>query len=50
VRVVTKDGFRISRTPFDWLRTGFDTLLHYVPQLLRMLMAPKSDRLSLYGS
>jgi hypothetical protein len=33
----SKQGARISRTPFDKLRTGFDTLLHYVPQLLRML-------------
>jgi len=48
-----KQGDGISRTPFDGLRTGFDTLLHYalrqalrqaqdmaqdaVQQLLRML-------------
>jgi hypothetical protein len=32
-----QEGPRISRTPFDGLRTGFDTLLHCVPQLLRML-------------
>jgi len=48
VRVVTTSkGLGLSRTPFDWLRRGFDTLLHYalrraqdtVPQLLRMLTA-----------
>jgi hypothetical protein len=32
-----KQESRISRTPFDKLRTGFDTLLHCVSQLLRML-------------
>jgi len=32
-----KQESRISRIPFDELRTGFDTLLHYVAQLLRML-------------
>ena len=48
-------GSRISRTPFDGLRTGFDTLLHYalrraqdaVPKLLRMLTNPQKQEMVL---